>query len=441
MRTRTIMSVSATHITERSAMRKIIWRLMPLFTVGYFLASLDRVNVGFAALQMNGDIGLSAAAYGLGAGLFFFSYCLFAVPCNIMMTKLGATRWLSSVMVAWGILAAGMSLAQGPVSFYILRFLLGVAEAGFFPGVIYYFTLCFPKNYRGRMVAILMMALPVSSVLGSPLSAALLNFDGLFNLRGWHWLFIIEGVPAAMLGILVRVVLPSRPAEARWLSQEEKDWLRKAMAQEQCEAPVVRRGAGILSVLFNPGVLLLTLIYLGATAVTNGLALWQPQIIKTYNLTLMQTGLLNAVPFALASLAMFLWGKHSDKTGERRLHTALPLLLGATGLAASMYVTSLWPMLAVLCLTITSASMIKGPFWAMATEIIPAESSAVVIGQINALNNLGVFVGTWLIGLIRNSTGSFTYALAPLLLVTACGCLTALLIGRRKTPLHEGKGA
>jgi len=435
------MSLSATHITERSAMRKIIWRLMPLFTVGYFLASLDRVNVGFAALQMNGDIGLSAAAYGLGAGLFFFSYCLFAVPCNIMMTKLGATRWLSAVMIAWGILAAGMSLAQGPVSFYILRFLLGVAEAGFFPGVIYYFTLCFPKNYRGRMVAILMMALPVSSVLGSPLSAALMNFDGFFNLRGWHWLFIIEGVPAAMLGILVRVVLPSRPAEARWLSQEEKDWLRKAMAQEQRESPVVRRGGGILSVLFNPGVLLLTLIYLGATAVTNGLALWQPQIIKIYNLTLMQTGLLNAVPFALASLAMFLWGKHSDKTGERRLHTALPLLLGATGLAASMYVSSLWPMLFVLCLTITSASMIKGPFWAMATEIIPAESSAVVIGQINALNNLGVFVGTWLIGLIRNITGSFTYALAPLLLVTACGCLTALLIGRRKPPVQSGKSA
>ncbi|WP_324028634.1 MFS transporter [Pantoea sp. JZ2] len=424
---------------EHSTVRKMAWRLMPLFTVGYFLASLDRVNVGFAALQMNGDIGLSAAAYGLGAGLFFFAYCLFAVPCNMVMTKVGATRWLSAVMIAWGLLAAGMSMAQGPVSFYLLRFLLGIAEAGFFPGVIYYFTLCFPKRYRGQMVAILMMALPVSSVLGSPLSAALLNFDGLMNLRGWHWLFILEGAPAVALGFLTFLMLPRQPLEAKWLSPQESSWLRHTMAEEQKSTAPTTPRVSLFATLFSPRVLLLTLIYLGGTAVTNGLALWQPQIIKTFNLSVIQIGLVNAIPFAVASLAMYLWGRHSDQTGERRLHTAFPLLLGATGLAASMYVTHLWSMLMVLCLTITAASMIKGPFWAMATEMIPASAAAVVIGQINALNNLGVFVGTWLIGLIRTSTGSFTYALTPLMLVTSCACLGALLIGRRQSPRDPHK--
>lgn len=424
---------------EHSTMRKNIWRLMPLFTLGYFLASLDRVNVGFAALQMNSDIGLSSAAYGMGAGLFFFSYCIFAVPCNILMAKIGATRWLSFVMITWGVLAACMSMAQGPVSFYTLRFLLGIAEAGYFPGVIYYFTLCFPKKYRGRMVAILMMALPVSSVLGSPLSAALLNFDGLMQLHGWHWLFIIEGLPAVALGIAAMLMLPRDPTQARWLNSQESDWLHNTLAVEQASAPQMKNRLSLLRLLFNARVLLLSLIYLGGTAVTNGLALWQPQIIRTFSLTVMQTGLLNAVPFAVASLAMFLWGKHSDITGERRLHTAFPLLLGSTSLAASMYVTHLWPMLFILCLAITSASMIKGPFWAMATEMIPATSAAVVIGQINALNNFGVFVGTWLIGLIRTNTGSFTYALTPLLLVTIFGCIGALLIGRPGFSMKRGK--
>ena len=422
------------HDLENTTIRKIAWRLMPLFTIGYFLASLDRVNVGFAALQMNDDVGLSAAAFGLGAGLFFVAYCLFAVPCNMLMVKIGATRWLSTVMISWGVLSACMAMVQGPISFYVLRFLLGIAEAGFFPGVIYYFTLCFPKKYRGRMVAILMMALPISSVLGSPVSAALLNVDGMLGLRGWHWLFIIEGIPAVVLGLLAITLLPSHISQAKWLSAKQQAWLSEELAGEQRTPSSYAIEGNLLRLLFHPRVLLLTLIYMGGTAVTNGLALWQPQFIKTFNLTTMQIGLLNAVPFAIASLAMYLWGRHSDKHGERRLHTALPLILGALGLAGSMYVTRLWPTLFVLCVAITAASMIKGPFWAMATELLPASTAAVAIGQINALNNLGVFAGTWLIGAIRTSTGSFTYALAPLLLLTICACIGALCIGGKNKP-------
>ena len=282
-------------LMERQVIRKLAIRLMPFVTVGYFLASLDRVNVGFAALQMNKDIGLSSAAFGFGAGLFFVAYCLFAVPCNMMMVRIGARRWLSFVMIAWGVISASMVFVAGPDSFYALRFLLGIAEAGFFPGVIYFLTLWFPAHHRSRMVAILMMALPVSSVLGSPLSASLLLTDGWLGVRGWHWLFIIEGLPAVLMGIGCALVLPRSIRTARFLDDGQKAWLEAEIAGKRQEGTI----AGSLSfwqVMGNKYVLLLTLVYIGGTSVTNALALWQPQIIKAYDLTTMQVGLLNSVP-------------------------------------------------------------------------------------------------------------------------------------------------
>jgi MFS family permease len=416
---------------ETSTIRKVSWRLLPFLTVGYFLASLDRVNVGFAALQMKSDIGLSAAAFGFGAGLFFVSYCVFAVPCNMMMVRIGARRWLSFVLIAWGIVSTCMAFVTGPYSFYSLRFLLGIAEAGFFPGVIYYFTLWFPANHRGRVVAILMMALPVSSVLGSPMSAALLLTDGWLGLRGWHWLFIVEGLPAILMGLACGVVLPRSIRSARFLQPAEQDWLEIQVAAPS-QGASMSAGLTFWRVLFNKYVLLLTLVYIGGTSVTNGLSLWQPQIIDTFKLTTMQIGLLNAVPFALASLAMYLWSVRSDRSGERILHTAVPLAVGAVALTGIMFVHALIPTILVLCVAISAASMIKGPFWALATEMLPAGSAALAIGQINALNNLGVFVGTYLIGVIRTATGSFTYALVPYLIISVAACLAVLLIGRMR---------
>jgi MFS family permease len=418
-----------TTLMERQVIRKLAIRLMPFVTVGYFLASLDRVNVGFAALQMNKDIGLSSAAFGFGAGLFFVAYCLFAVPCNMMMVRIGARRWLSLVMIAWGLISASMVFVSGPNSFYALRFLLGIAEAGFFPGVIYFLTLWFPAHHRSRMVAILMMALPVSSVLGSPLSASLLLTDGWLGMRGWHWLFVIEGLPAVLMGIGCALVLPRSIPAARFLDAGEKTWLEAEIAGKMQESTI----AGSLSfwqVMGNKYVLLLTLVYIGGTSVTNALSLWQPQIIKTYNLTTMQVGLLNSVPFAIASVAMYLWASHSDRTGERTLHTALPLGLATLGLICTMLVHSLAPMIVVLCVVIMSASMIKGPFWALATEMLPASISALAIGQINSLNNLGVFGATYAIGAIREATGSFTFAMLPFVAVCGIAGLVALWIGR-----------
>ena len=416
-------------IMEQQVIRKLAIRLMPFVTVGYFLASLDRVNVGFAALQMNKDIGLSNAAFGFGAGLFFVAYCLFAVPCNMLMVRFGARRWLSFVMICWGVISASMAFVAGPHSFYALRFLLGIAEAGFFPGVIYFLTLWFPAHHRSRMVAILMMALPVSSVLGSPVSASLLLTDGWLGLRGWHWLFIMEGLPAVLMGIACALVLPRSIRSARFLDDGQKAWLEGAIDAKPQESSI----AGSLSfwqVMANKYVLMLTLIYIGGTSVTNALSLWQPQIIKGYNLSTMQVGLLNSVPFAIASVAMYLWASHSDRTGERTFHTALPLGIATLGLICTMLVHSLLPMIVVLCVVITAASMIKGPFWALATEMLPTSISALAIGQINSLNNLGVFGATYAIGAIRDATGSFTFAMLPFVAVCAIAGLVALWIGR-----------
>ena len=424
---------------ERSAMSKLAWRLMPFLTVGYFLASLDRVNVGFAALQMNQDLGLSAAAFGMGAGLFFVSYCLFAVPCNVMMVRVGARRWLSVVMLAWGVLASLTSLVQNQWSFYGVRFLLGIAEAGFFPGVIYYFTLWFPAQRRSRVVAILMIALPISSVLGSPLSAALLLTDGWFGLRGWHWLFIVEGFPAALMGLCLSLVLPASIRTARFLTEAEKRWLETEVAREPKDT-TIKAGLSFWQVLCNPYVLALTLVYVGATSVTNALSLWQPQIIKSYNLTTMQVGLLNSVPFAVAAVAMYLWASHSDRTRERTVHTALPLALATLGLVCTLFVHGLAPMILVLCVVIMAASMVKGPFWALATEMLPSHVSATAIGQINALNNIGVFCATYAIGYIRTTTGSFASALTPQLVLTGIACVTALWLGRVRATHRRAGG-
>jgi len=417
--------------TETTVIHKLAWRLLPFVTFGYFLASLDRVNVGFAALQMNADIGLGAQAFGFGAGLFFVAYCLFAVPGNLIMERVGARQWLSIVMIFWGLVSASMAFVQGPVSFAVLRFLLGIAEAGFFPGVIYYFTLWFPSRHRSRMVAILMMALPVSSVLGSPLSAALLLTDGWLGMRGWHWLFIIEGFPAALLGLACSLVLPRDIASAKFLNDQQKLWLTTELAATAKETAI----SGTISlwqILVNKYVLLLTLIYIGGTSVTNALSLWQPQIIRSFNLSTFQVGLLNSVPFAIATVAMYLWASHSDRTGERTMHTALPLAMAVVGLVGTVLVHSLIPMILVLCLIVIAASMIKGPFWALATEMLPASISAPAIGQINALNNLGVFFATYVIGVIREATGSFTYAMLPIALLSLSACLTALWVGRAR---------
>ena len=416
---------------ERRVMRKVTWRIVPFLMVCYFIAFVDRVNAGFAALQMNHDIGLSASAFGLGGGLFYITYVLCEIPSNLAMEKVGARLWIARILITWGLVSAGMALVVGPWSFYLVRLLLGAAEAGFFPGIILYLTYWFPREYRGRIVAIFMVAIPVSSFLGSPISATLLGTDGWLGFKGWQWMFVLEAVPAVLLGLLTLVVLPGGPAEARFLTPAERDWLVARLAQPAAtKPPPVAHGLSLWRVLANPYVLAASLIYAGASGASQCLSLWQPQIIKSFGLTNFETGLLNSVPFGLASVLMILWGRNSDRTNERVWHTAIPLALLAGSLVVALGIHSLAGTVLILCVAVTATYIVKGPFWALSTEWLSAGAAAAGIAQINAMGNIGGFLGTTLLGVIKDATGSYPMGLLPLAALSGAGCLLLLVMSR-----------
>jgi MFS family permease len=397
--------------------------------VCYFISFLDRVNLGFAALEMVKDLHLSATVFGFGGGIFFLSYFLFEVPSNLMLEKFGASRWIARIMITWGVLAGTMALVKGPQSLYLIRLLLGAAEAGFFPGVILYLTYWFPAEYRARIIGLFTVAIPVSSFLGSPISAALLATDGWLGLRGWQWMFIIEAVPAVLLGVACLVVLTDRPADAAWLGDEERGWLLTRLQSEARRSGRVGQ-LTLNQVLWNRHVLALSVVLAGSTAVSSGLQLWQPQIIKAYGLTNMQTGLLNAIPFALASMVMIWWGRRSDKTGERIWHAALPLVLTAASLASALLFDSLFAIIVILSLAVIGIYACKGPTWAVSTEWLSAGTAAAGLAQINAISNLAGFGTTYIMGFIRDVTGSFSMALVPLVVLAGAAALTILVMGR-----------
>jgi ACS family tartrate transporter-like MFS transporter len=425
---------------EARVLRRVTWRLLPLLMVSYFIAYVDRVNIGFAALQMNQDLHLSSSVFGLGGGIFFLSYFLFEVPSNLALEKFGARRWIARVMISWGLVSAAMVLVVGPTSLLVVRFLLGAAEAGFFPGVILYLTYWFPAEQRARIVAIFMVAIPVSSFLGSPISAALLELHGWLGVKGWHWLFVMEAVPAVLLGIVFFFAMPDRPADARWLLTAERDWLVARLDSERHRD----RPFGHMTlwqVLRNKYVLVLALVYAGGAAASSGLSIWQPQIIKSFGLTNMQTGLLNMIPFGVASIAMILWGRASDRAGERVWNTAVPLGLVALALGSALLIHSLAPVLAILTLALIGTYAMKGPFWALASEWLPGTAAAAGIAWINALGNLSGFAGTWLLGVIKDATGSFALALLPLVILAGVGALAVVLCARSQARLTTARRA
>jgi sugar phosphate permease len=421
---------------ESRTMRKVGLRLIPFLVLCYFIAYVDRVNVGFAALTMNRDLGLSTAAFGLGGGLFFVAYVLFEVPSNLAMEKVGARIWIARIMITWGLVGIGSAFVTGPVSFSVARFLLGAAEAGFFPGVILYLTYWFPKAYRARIVAMFMVAIPLSSFFGSPLSAALLNLDGVASLRGWQWLLILEAVPAVLLGVAALALLPSRPSEAKFLTAEERDWLTTRLDAErkaaQAGASHAHGFAAVRSVLTNGQVWVLAVIYAGSSATSNTLSLWMPQILKGFGLSNLETGFLNMIPFGIASVFMIFWGLRADRSGERIWSTALPLALTSLSFALTLLTGSLWITLVLLSLVLLGNYAIKGPFFALATETLPPAQTAAGIAAINTLAHLGTGAITSLIGVLREQTGSFPLALLPLCILTGAGCILVFWIGRRQ---------
>ena len=414
---------------EARVIRKAALRLIPFMGLLYFVAFLDRVNIGFAALEMNADMGFSASVYGTGAGIFFLGYFLFEVPSNIILERVGARKWIARIMITWGLISAAMAFISGPYTFYILRFLLGLAEAGFFPGMILYLTYWFPGPYRARIVGAFLIAIPLSSVIGAPISTALLGLEGL-GLKGWQWLFILEGLPSVLLGFCVLLFLTDKPEKADWLSTEEKDWLKAVLDEERRSvASQHRLGPALADIrVWSFGA-----IYFGILIGLYGLGLWLPQIIKGFGeLSNIQVGLLTIIPYIFAAAAMFFWGLHSDLTGERVWHVSLPAFVGAVGLAASGFLES--PALALTALTLSSIGIYSSvpAFWTMPTAMLSGTAAAGGIALINSIGNLGGYLGPALMGYLKDRTQNYAYGLLVLgAFIGVSGVLT-LLVGSRK---------
>jgi MFS transporter, ACS family, tartrate transporter len=417
---------------EVTTMRRVSWRLMPFLLLAYLICYIDRVNVGFAALQMNRAVGIDTKTYGLGAGIFFVGYFILEVPSNLALERFGARTWIARIMITWGLVSAAFALIGGPISFLVLRFLLGAAEAGFFPGVILYITYWYPAQYRAIIVGIFMVAIPVAGLIGSPVSGAILYMDGLLGLGGWQWIFLLEAAPAILLGLGTFVWLTDRPEQASWLTSEQQQWLLAKLETERSRAPRISH-TSVWRVISNKYVLIMALVYSGAAGASVALALWMPQLVKSFGLTNWQTGLLNAVPFGIAAVWMILWGRSSDRSGERVWHNALPLGWMVLAMLATFFaIKSLWGMIPLLTLIAAGTYASKGPFWALSSEWLGSTSAAAGLAQINALGNLASFGFSYLIGWIVTETGSFPLGLMPIALVSAIGTVSVVVIGRRQ---------
>ena len=416
---------------ERSAIRRITLRIVPFLMVCYFIAFVDRVNLGFAGHDLSRDLHLSPTVFGFGAGLFFLAYFIFEVPSNLLLERFGARRWIARIMVTWGVIAAAMALITGVWSFYALRALLGLAEAGFFPGVILYLTYWFPREHRAKVVGYFMVAIPVSTFLGSPVSGLIL--DGMADvggLHGWQWLFILEAAPAILLGVMVLFWLPNRPADAAWLPAAERDWLERRLSAERLQARGPRQS--VWRIMADKRVMVLGLVYAGSTATNYGLSFWQPQLIKGFGMSNTMAGVFNAIPFLVGSVAMILWGRRSDTKGERVWHTATALFVSAIGLGACIFVqSSLVLTLVALSTALIGCYALKGPFWALSTEWLAAGAAAAGIAQINALGNLAGFVGPFLLGWIKEETGSYALGMLPMIALAVIGGIAVLANGKQ----------
>jgi D-galactonate transporter len=409
---------------EQRAMKKVFRRLVPFLMFCYFFNFLDRVNVSFAALDMNKDLGFSASVFGFGSGILFLAYMLCETPSNVLLTRFGARKWLARIMVSWGIIASSMVFITGEYSFYTLRVLLGAAEAGFFPGIIYYLTLWFPGVYRARVTGLFMACIPLSAALGSPLSTSLLYLDGILGLRGWQWLFLLEGIPSILLGVATFFYLTERPRYAtRWLAQDERDWLDGRITAEH-DRKQAELSLGMWQTLINPRVLVLSVVAYCLASITLGVGFFLPLIVKEFGLTNMQTGLVAIIPPAFGAAAMIWWGRKSDRAMERKYHLFAVMALAAIGIAAAAFVNH--PVLKMACLTLSAMGVYASSpvFWTLAPNFLTGPSAAVGIAFINSVAALGAFVAPWLIGLIKDATGSFSYGLLMLAaLVTAGGFL------------------
>jgi len=412
---------------ESTVVAKLSWRLVPFLFVLYIVAYLDRINVGFAALEMQQQLHFNDAVYGLGAGMFFAGYFFFQVPSNLVLQRVGAKRWIAVLMITWGVISSSMLVVTSPRSFYVIRFLLGAAEAGFYPGVILYLRNWFPVSARARTVARFMAAAPLSGVIGGPISGALLNWHGRAGLAGWQWLFLMEGLPAILLGVVALTYLTNRPEDALWLTNDQRGWLLDRLEREAGGLPgaegqpfIAFRTAAIWALAF---------VYFGLNTVSYGVSMWLPNLIHSVSgVSNVVIGLLSAIPYLAAVIVMIWVGVHSDRSGERRWHTALPAFAGAVALGVAAYSNSLAVSIAAISVAVLGVFSMVAPFWTMPTTLLRGVSVAVGIALINSVGNLGGFFGPYIIGWMRNVTGNFRGGLLVVGTVLAMSGLVVLRV-------------
>jgi MFS transporter, ACS family, tartrate transporter len=409
---------------ERATIAKVSWRLLPLIVVLYCVAYIDRTNISFASLTMNKDLGLTAFVYGLGAGIFFLSYFLFEIPSNLILEKTGARLWIARIMITWGLVSALTAFATGPASFLVFRFLLGAAEAGFFPGMILYFTYWYPSAYRGRVISALFIAQPVANALAAIVSGAILdNADGLLGLKGWQWVFVLEAVPAILFAFVVLVHLTDRPAVATWLAEDERTWLEGQLAEERRRIDNVHR-LSLWQALGDSRVFALSMMYLTSVTANYGIVFFMPQIVKGMNLSNQMTGLLTAVPYVIGTVGLLAWGYSSDRFNERRWHLiAAALLTGAGLICAGLFGSSYWALAGMAAAT-TGIYGSRAAFWPMPSMFLTGTAAAAAIALINATGNLGGYVGPFVVGWIKDATRSFE---AGLYFLAACAVACAVI--------------
>ena len=416
---------------EASTMRKVYLRLLPFAVLSYILAYLDRINVSFAALTMRGDLHIGAGDFGFAVGTFYWGYFLFEVPSNIILEKVGARIWIARIMITWGLFAAATSFVTGTTSFGIVRFLLGAAEAGFFPGLILYFTYWFPARHHARIVSGFLIGLPVAVAFGAPISTGLMSLDGLFGLRGWQVMYLAEGIPTILLGIATYFVMTNRPHEAKFLSAEERNWLVAKLAGER-KAKEAVRVYSLFESMSNPKVLLLALNYLGIVTASLGMLIFIPQIIKELGtMSNMTVGWLTMIPYICGGIALITWGRISDRMNERRWNLLLACVLSTGGLVLAGLTMGTWWALVGMSLAAMGFYGSKGPFFAMPPMFLSGTALAAGFAWINSLGNLGGFFGPWWVGVMKDATGSFSgglYGLALLSLVSAVVCALFLNI-------------
>lgn len=429
---------------EEQTIRRISKRIIPFLIILFVMAFLDRTNIGFAALHMNDAIGITQTLFGLGAGIFFLGYFIAEVPSNILLHRFGARIWIARIMITWGIIAALMGFIHSGTQFIVLRFLLGIAEAGFFPGVIFYLTLWFPIRYRARVFATFYLGLPIAQIIGAPISVGLMQWGNTLGFDGWRLMYILEGIPSIILGLICLKYLTNNPKEAKWLSAEQRAWLMVTLEKEESEKAEsadahLSKGALIKQVFKNPLVWIMALVYFGITSGSNAMFFFLPSVLESFRntfgmeISLIQNGLLTAIPYAFAAVGMIMWSRHSDRKQERYLHGASAALMAAVAIAIALIVNQPWAIIVGFIFLAVGVFSAINIFWTLPGETLTGVGAAAGIGLINSVGNLSGFTGPYLTGYLYTATGTYTIAFMVIAAFVGMGGLGMILLAKLKS--------